>query len=41
MRWTTLNGQQIDLPIKDAVRRAIVREHEAGHKLKVCIGTDS
>jgi predicted RNase H-related nuclease YkuK (DUF458 family) len=41
MKWRRLNGQRIELPIKDAVEQALVRELNAGHKLKVCIGTDS
>ncbi len=41
MNWRRLNGQKIEIPIKDAVETALVREKEAGHKLKVCIGTDS
>ena len=41
MKWRRLNGQKIELPIKKAVEKTIVRETELGHKLKVCIGTDS
>ena len=41
MKWRRLNGQRVELPIKDAVEQALVRELNAGHKLKVCIGTDS
>ena len=41
MSWRRLNGDQIKLPIKDKVRETIVREMDMGHKLKVCIGTDS
>lgn len=41
MHWRRLNGDEITLPIKDAVRDAIVRETQSGHKLKICIGTDS
>ena len=41
MEWRRLNGQGIKEPIIDAVRETIIREKEAGHKLKVCIGTDS
>lgn len=39
--WRRLNGQRIEVPIKDAVRETILRETAAGHRLKVCIGTDS
>ena len=41
MKWRRLNGQRIALPIKEAVRDAIVRETGLGHRLKVCIGSDS
>ena len=41
MRWRKFNGDPINLPIKSAVENAIKREHDAGVRLKVCIGTDS
>ena len=41
MRWRKFNGEEIKLPIYDAVDEAIKREQKAGNKLKVCIGTDS
>ncbi|AEE52957.1 ribonuclease H-like YkuK family protein [Haliscomenobacter hydrossis] len=41
MSWRKFDGQRIDLPIKDAVEKTIIREKELGHKLKVCIGSDS
>ncbi len=41
MLWRKFNGERIVLPIKEAVSQAIIRETTAGHKLKVCIGTDS
>jgi predicted RNase H-related nuclease YkuK (DUF458 family) len=41
MRWRKFNGEQIELPIKQEVCDAILRETQNGHKLKVCIGTDS
>ncbi len=41
MKWRRLNGQRIEQPIVDAVEAAIQRELKAGHRLKVCIGTDS
>jgi uncharacterized protein len=41
MKWRRLDGRRIDLPIKDAVEKTILREKEAGHRLKVCIGSDS
>lgn len=39
--WRKLNGERIRRPIEDEVRSAVRREREAGHELKVCIGTDS
>ena len=41
MKWRRLNGQKIELPIKEAVEQTILREQEKGHRLKVCIGSDS
>lgn len=41
MKWRTFKGEPLQLPIKDAVEQAIVRETNNGYKLKVCIGTDS
>jgi len=40
-KWRRLNGDAIELPIKSVVEKTIISETEAGHKLKVCIGTDS
>jgi predicted RNase H-related nuclease YkuK (DUF458 family) len=41
MKWRRLNGQPIEAPIKEAVEQTIIRETEAGYRLKVCIGSDS
>jgi uncharacterized protein len=41
MIWRKFNGDAIDLPIKEAVEKAIMRETDKGYHLKVCIGTDS
>ena len=41
MKWRRYDGRRIELPIRDAVEKTILREREAGFKLKVCIGTDS
>lgn len=41
MKWRRFNGQPIEEPILKAVEKAIVRETEQGHRLKVCIGSDS
>lgn len=39
--WKRLNGESIDIPIAEAVRKVMVLERNAGHELKLCIGTDS
>ena len=39
--WRRLSGKQIELPIKEAVEKAIIRERNEGHNLKICIGSDS
>lgn len=41
MLWKKFNGEKIVLPIKEAVRLAILQETHKKVKLKVCIGTDS
>jgi predicted RNase H-related nuclease YkuK (DUF458 family) len=41
MYWRRLNGDQIQLPLIEAVEKTILRELDLGNKLKVCIGTDS
>jgi predicted RNase H-related nuclease YkuK (DUF458 family) len=41
MLWRTFNGEPLDKPIYEAVENTLRRETDAGHKLKVCIGTDS
>jgi hypothetical protein len=41
MEWRRLNGQRIEKPLLTAVEETIRRESAEGHKLKVCIGTDS
>jgi predicted RNase H-related nuclease YkuK (DUF458 family) len=41
LQWRRLDGQKIDLPIKTAVEETIRNEYAMGHKLKVCVGTDS
>jgi uncharacterized protein len=40
-QWRKLNGERIKIPIADEVTNVLVREREAGHEMKVCIGTDS
>jgi predicted RNase H-related nuclease YkuK (DUF458 family) len=41
MLWRKFSGEPLKLSIKTAVEEAIIRETTSGHKLKVCIGTDS
>lgn len=41
MNWRKLDGSRILLPITEAVELTIQKELEAGHKLRICIGTDS
>jgi uncharacterized protein len=41
MDWRRLNGEKLDLHIANEIELAIMREKAAGHRLKVCIGTDS
>ncbi len=36
-----MNGQRLDAKLADSVEETLIRERELGHKLKVCIGTDS
>lgn len=41
MSWRRLDGTQIERPIKDVVSDTIQKELASGHRIKVCIGTDS
>lgn len=41
MTWKKFSGERIELPILEEVERVIEQETLMGHKLKVCIGTDS
>ncbi len=41
MKWRRLNGQRIEEPLVEAVEKTLQRELAAGHRMKVCIGTDS
>ena len=41
MLWRRFTGEPLRMPVKKAVEEAIIRETNAGFKLKVCIGTDS
>ncbi len=40
-KWRRLNGEKLEGDIVDRVEETIIRESNLGHKLKVCIGTDS
>jgi len=40
-QWRKLSGERIKIPIADEVTNVLKREREAGHEMKVCIGTDS
>ncbi|MBX2872654.1 MAG: ribonuclease H-like YkuK family protein [Saprospiraceae bacterium] len=40
-KWRRLSGQYLEKPVLEAVEEAIFREQEKGHRLKVCIGSDS
>jgi predicted RNase H-related nuclease YkuK (DUF458 family) len=41
MKWRRFNGEPVENSIIKEVEWLILRETAAGHKLKVCIGTDS
>jgi predicted RNase H-related nuclease YkuK (DUF458 family) len=40
-RWRKLDGASIELPISEAVEKALINEDNMGNQIKVCIGTDS
>lgn len=41
MKWRRLNGQRIEQDIKLTVGQALQKEIADGHRMKVCIGSDS
>lgn len=41
MYWRRLNGERIQLPLTEVVEQTLIREQNLGHRLKVCIGSDS
>lgn len=41
MKWRRLNGEPLEGTLLEAVERTILAEKAKGHRLKVCIGTDS
>jgi len=40
-QWRKLSGERIKISIAQEVTNVLKREQEAGHEMKVCIGTDS
>jgi predicted RNase H-related nuclease YkuK (DUF458 family) len=40
-KWRRLNGDKLDGSIVDRVSETLLAEKNKGHRLKVCIGTDS
>ncbi len=40
-KWRRLNGDRIEMPIKQRVEEILIYEQSIGNKIKVCIGTDS
>lgn len=41
MEWRKFNGDKLPLPLEEMVESAIIRETSLGHRLKICIGSDS
>lgn len=41
LKWRKLNGEPITTPLLEAVEHTLIKEADLGHKLKVCIGSDS
>jgi uncharacterized protein len=39
--WRRLNGSKLQHALEDEVRQVVLSEKQAGHELKICIGTDS
>jgi len=40
-KWRNFSGKVFNEPITTLVENAIEREQEAGHRLKICVGSDS
>ena len=40
-KWRRLDGTRLKGDIKELVEQTLIREKEAGHRLKLCIGSDS
>lgn len=41
MKWRRLNGKPIQDDLKEAVEKVLKKELADGHRMKVCIGSDS
>lgn len=41
MGWQTFSGLQLSGNIQNLVEKTIIRETENGHRIRICIGTDS
>ncbi|AGC76807.1 hypothetical protein LX97_01462 [Nonlabens dokdonensis] len=40
-KWRNFSGKTYDQPITEIVHDAIQREQKAGHRIKICVGSDS
>ncbi|ANI88062.1 hypothetical protein A9P82_01275 [Arachidicoccus ginsenosidimutans] len=40
-QWRKFNGEIIPRPIEEEIKQALMKERDAGNKMRVCIGTDS
>lgn len=40
-QWRNLSGTYFSEPITTLIENAVVREQKAGHRLKICVGSDS
>lgn len=40
-KWRNFKGKLFEKPITEIVENAIVKEQEAGYRLKICVGSDS
>ena len=40
-KWRNFSGKVFDTPITNIIENAIIKEQEAGHCLKICVGSDS
>lgn len=41
MKWRRLNGKPVQEDLKEAVEKVLQKELADGHRMKVCIGSDS